>query len=251
MPELAWWMFPLFFAVAFLYSSVGHGGASGYLALFALLGATTAAIVPVALVLNVAVAGIGFINYWRAGHFSPHLLLPFIIGSVPAAYIGGLIHLPTAAFTAMLGSALLAASLRMLFLKEVKAADANENRQRYWLLRFFIGAVLGLLSGMVGVGGGIFLSPILLFLRWADARKTAAVSSAFIVLNSLGGLAGHVMRDNVTLAPLATLGAVALCGGLLGSFVGARRARPRVLQVLLGIVLLIAGGKLLLPLLLG
>lgn len=245
--EFAWWTLPLFFTVALLYSSVGHGGASGYLALFALLGFASSRIVPVALMLNILVAGIGFFNYASRGFFSYKLLLPFVLASIPSAYIGGSIHLPTHLFGLILGSALLAAAVRMLFLHEVHASGAATMNR--WPLSLLLGAILGLISGMVGIGGGIFLSPILLFMKWADAKHTAAVSAAFIVLNSMSGLAGHLSRGNVEYVPFLLIAAVVLCGGMLGSYVGARFARPRVLQILLGIVLLVAGAKLLLPLL--
>ncbi len=243
--DLSWWTLPLFFGVALLYSSVGHGGASGYLALFALLGIATSRIVPIALTLNILVAGIGFFNYSRRGFFSFKLLLPFVLASIPAAYIGGSIQLPTHIFGMILGSALLAAAVRMLFLHEVHAtAESTMNR---WPISLTLGGVLGLISGLVGIGGGVFLSPILLFMKWADAKQTAAVSAAFIVLNSMSGLAGHLSRGNIEYEALFSVAAVVLGGGLIGSYLGARFARPRVLQILLGIVLLIAGGKLLLP----
>ena len=251
MPDLtlAWWILPLFFLVAMLYASVGHGGASGYLALFALTGVATSAVVPIALILNILVAGIGFVVYLRSGFFSFRLLKPFIIGSIPAAYVGGLIPLSSTAFGLILGLALILAALRMLFLREVKAVSSVEQETRSWMWCLLIGVVLGLISGMVGIGGGVFLSPILLFLGWADAKQTAAVSSAFIVVNSLSGLAGHLSRGNVSTGSMVVLGMFVLAGGFLGSYLGARRVRPLFLQVLLGFVLFIAGGKLLLPLL--
>jgi uncharacterized protein len=244
---LTWWALPLFFIVAALYSCVGHGGASGYLALFALLGAASAAIVPIALTLNVLVAGIGFFNYWRSGYFSPRLLLPFVVGSVPAAYVGGLVDLPRTIFAAVLGSALILAAVRMLFLREVRPVGSPQKPLSRWAISLVLGLVLGLVSGVVGIGGGIFLSPILLFLQWADAKRTAAVSSAFIVLNSLSGLAGHLSRGDVRLAPFLLVGATVLAGGMTGSYWGAWHVRPLLLQTLLGVVLLVAGIKLLLP----
>ncbi|MBI5474666.1 MAG: sulfite exporter TauE/SafE family protein [Ignavibacteriae bacterium] len=248
MPEVivAWWILPLFFFVAMLYASVGHGGASGYLALFALAGVATSAVVPIALMLNILVASVGFAVYQRNGYFSFRLLKPFIIGSIPAAFIGGLIPLSSQTFSLLLGLALTLAAIRMLFLREVKATSPDKTIGQNWIWPLCIGLVLGLVSGMVGIGGGIFLSPILLFLRWADAKHTAAVSSAFIVVNSVSGLAGHLSRGNVATSPMIILGACVLAGGFLGSYLGARRARPLFLQTLLGLVLLIAGGKLLL-----
>ncbi len=247
--SLAWWALPLFFLVAMLYASVGHGGASGYLALFALLGAAKSTVVPIALILNILVASIGFVIYLRSGFFSFRLLLPFIVSSVPAAYIGGWIHLSSTTFSLILGLALVLAALRMLFLREVKAVTTEVHGGQSWASSLLIGLALGFIAGMVGIGGGVFLSPILLFLKWADVKQTAAVSSAFIVLNSLSGLAGHLSRGIVAADSMALLGVFVLAGGLVGSYLGARRIRPLLLQVLLGVVLLIAGGKLLVPLL--
>jgi hypothetical protein len=246
--SLAWWAFPLFFVVAMLYGSVGHGGASGYLALFALLGVAQSGVVPIALMLNTLVAGLGWFIYMRRGFFSVSLLLPFVIGSVPAAFLGGRIQLSATAFGLVLGATLVLAALRMLFLREVRpVSNITVTRQRQvWSM--VIGVILGFLAGMVGIGGGVFLSPILLFLKWADAKQTAAVSSAFIVLNSLSGLAGHFLRGSVPTGPMVLLGGVVLAGGLAGSYAGSRHVRPLYLQTLLGVVLLIAGGKLLLPL---
>ena len=187
MPEasLAWWAFPLFFIVAMLYASVGHGGASGYLALFVLFGIAQSGVVPIALMLNTLVAGLGWIVYMRRGFFSASLLLPFVIGSIPAAFVGGRIQLSSTAFSLVLGATLVLAALRMLFLREVQpVSNVAVTRQRQvWSV--VLGIILGLLAGMVGIGGGVFLSPILLFLKWADAKQTAAVSSAFIVLSVL------------------------------------------------------------------
>ena len=172
------------------------------------------------------------------------------MSSIPAAYFGGWIRLSSTTFSLVLGLALVVAASRLLFLHEVKPTAVEVTGRERWIFSLLIGLVLGFVSGMVGIGGGIFLSPILLFLKWADVKRTAATSSAFIVLNSLSGLAGHFSRGNVALDSMVSLGLFVLAGGALGSYLGARRIRPRFLQVVLGVVLFIAGGKLLLPLLL-
>ncbi len=230
-----------------LYASVGHGGASGYLALFALLGVVQSSVVPIALILNILVAGIGWIVYMRRGFFSLSLLLPFVIGSIPAAFLGGHMQLSSTAFSLVLGAALMLAALRMLFLREVQPVSSVAVTRQRQVWSMVLGVFLGLIAGMVGIGGGVFLSPILLFLKWADVKQSAAVSSAFIVLNSLSGLSGHLLRGSVPTGPMVLLGGVVLAGGLAGSYAGSWHVRPLHLQTLLGVVLLIAGGKLILP----
>jgi uncharacterized protein len=245
--DFPWIFLPLFFLVAALYSSVGHGGASGYLALFTLTGLATPAVIPIVLVLNIIVAAISFFNYWKSGHFSFPLLLPFIGTSILAAYIGGRIAVGDEVFRLVLGVTLLAVAARMLFLGEIPRRANSPDRSQRWFLAAFIGLVLGVLSGMVGIGGGVFLSPVILLLGWADMKQTAAVSSAFIVLNSLSGLFGHLARGTELALPMLILVPIVVLGGLLGSRVGAQHLRSKQLQIALGVVLVIAGGKLILP----
>ena len=245
--EMSWILIPLFFLVAALYSSVGHGGASGYLALFALSGMAAPSVVPVALVLNITVAAISFFNYWRGGHFSLPLLLPFVVTSMPAAYLGGLMAVGDEAFRLVLGVALLLVAARLLFIRELPQRSGSMSRTQQWALASSIGLVLGLLSGMVGIGGGVFLSPVILFLGWADIKGTAAVSSAFIVLNSVSGLLGHIARGTNIELPIVILVAAVVLGGFFGSRLGAQRLSTRHLQLALGLVLVVAGGKLILP----
>jgi len=245
--EMPWILIPLFLLVAALYSSVGHGGASGYLALFALSGIAAPSVIPVALVLNITVAAISFFNYWRSGHFSLSLLLPFVVTSMPAAYLGGLMAVGDEVFRLVLGVALLLVAVRLLFIRELPQRSGSMSRTQQWVLASSIGLVLGLLSGMVGIGGGVFLSPVILLLGWADIKGTAAVSSAFIVLNSVSGLLGHIARGAHTELPIVILVAAVVLGGFLGSRLGAQRLSTKHLQLALGLVLVVAGGKLILP----
>lgn len=238
------WLLALF-VIALLYSSVGHGGASGYLAILVLAGYMRSDITPVVLILNIAVASTGFFHYARAGHFSCKLLKPLVIASIPAAFLGGMIPLNDRIYSALLGFTLLIAALRFLFITRIFQSRETQPSvsSNTWALP--IGAVLGLLAGMVGVGGGIFLSPLLLFLHWADAKQTAAVSAAFIVLNSLSGLAAHLLQGAVVdWTLLSSIAATIYIGGFLGSFLGAWRISLRALQQLLGSVLAIASFKL-------
>lgn len=241
--QLAWLL--ALFVTALLYSSVGHGGASGYLAVLVLAGYARPEITPVVLTLNIAVASTGLFHYARAGYFSFKLLKPLVITSIPAAFVGGMIPLNDRIYSALLGFTLLIAALRFLFIAHIFQArkSAPLISDKTWALP--VGAVLGLLAGMVGVGGGIFLSPLLLFLGWADAKKTAAVSAAFIVLNSISGLTAHLVQGTrIDWSLLSSIAVTIYIGGFIGSFVGAWRLSLRTLQQLLGSVLAIASFKL-------
>ena len=241
-----WPIIPLFALVAMLYSSVGHGGASGYLALLSLFGLASPSSSAVVLVLNILAASIGFIAFRQAGYFSFKKLLPFIVGSVPAAFVGASIKLSPQLFSITLGVALLLAAIRILFLREIKSREKIVSERMLWQWGIPIGVVLGLLSGMVGIGGGVFLSPILLFMRWADVRETAALASAFIVINSLSGLVGHLATETIPLQATLLLSGVVLVGAIIGSQLGALKIRPLRIQTVLGVVLLTASVKLLL-----
>jgi len=245
MPELhlPFYIYPFFFIVALLYSSVGHGGASGYLALFAIFGIVSPAVAPIALTLNIVVATTSFLIYRHSGYFSFRLLLPFIVSSIPAAFFGGWIRVTDEMFAVMLGSILLLTGLRLLFFRKVEQ-KLNVSGGIIWMMGIPIGLVLGGIAGMIGIGGGVFLSPVILLLGWADVKRTAAVSSAFIVLNSISGLTGHIIRGNVIFEPLLIFGGVVIAGGLIGSYMGAKRITQKQLQIALGIVLVIASLKL-------
>lgn len=232
------------FAAALLYSSVGHGGASAYLAIMTLAGYGREAIVPTVLVLNILVTLWGSLNYYRAGHLDFRLLRPFVIASIPAAFAGGMLSMSQAAFEAVLGPVLALAGLRFILFSKAMVARPGRSDQALWLGGLGMGGALGFLAGMSGIGGGIFLSPLLLLMGWADAKKTAAVSAAFIVLNSASGLTAHVLRGSVEWVLLGTLAATVILGGALGSYAGAFRVTPVTLQRLLGAVLLWAAFKL-------
>lgn len=235
---------PLLFIVAALYSSVGHGGASGYLAVFSLIGVTMAPLVPVVLSLNILVASISFLHFRKPGNFSFARLLPFIITSIPAAYVGGMWKLSGTAFSVVLGVALLSAGLRM-FVVSPKLRSIPLEGWPLWRVALPIGLVLGLVSGMIGIGGGVFLSPIIIFLGLTDTKGSAAMSSAFIVLNSISGLvakAPHIAIDPMIFGAFLLAG---VCGALLGSNWGAFKSQARNLRFALGCVLIFASVKLL------
>ena len=234
----------LIFIAALLYSSVGHGGASGYLAAMALFGVAPDVMKPTALVLNLIVASIGTIRFYRAGYFTWQLFWPFAVCSIPCAFIGGKLKLPVGYYNAIIGVVLLFAAWR-LALKSTSSA-ATTTKQIALPLAFALGAGLGLLSGLTGVGGGIFLSPLLLLMNWAGVRQTAAISAAFILVNSAAGLLGHLASVKAVPGDIVWWAPAALAGGLIGSELGSRRLPPLAIRRLLAAVLLVAGTKMLL-----
>ena len=233
----------LIFVAALMYSSVGHAGASGYLAAMALFGLAPAVMKPTALVLNLVVATVGTIRFARAGHFAWNIFWPFAVTSIPCAYLGGYLKLPLHTYKLILGCVLLFAAWRMAF--NAAAASGEHKKPIPVPAAMMWGAVLGLLSGLTGVGGGIFLSPLLLLLRWADVRKTAGVSVAFILVNSASGLLGHLASVKNIPPEIAWWAPAALIGGLIGAELGSRRLAPLTMRRLLAVVLVVAGAKLL------
>ncbi|MBK7392123.1 MAG: sulfite exporter TauE/SafE family protein [Chloracidobacterium sp.] len=226
--------------VAVMYSSVGHGGASGYLAVMAFLAVAPEVTRPTALVLNLFVASIGTYQFWRAGYFSWRIFWPFALTSIPFAFIGGMIHLPTQIYKMVLGVVLMLAALRLAW----KLAPTDDIKEPQMLLALAIGAVIGLLSGLVGVGGGIFLTPILLLMSWSETKTAAGVSAMFILVNSMAGLAGNYAQVSVLPSNVWIWIAAAVVGGLLGSTLGAKRFDSLTLRRVLAVVLLFAGVKL-------
>lgn len=236
----------LIFVVAALYSTVGHAGGSGYLGAMALLGFAPAVMRPTALLLNLLVASIGSWKWYKAGHFRWSLFWPFALASVPAAFVGGMIALPSRSYKIAVGVVLVYSAIMLFFTARAIAETAL--RRPTLPASLVIGALLGLLSGMVGVGGGIFLSPILLFFGWANPRETAATSSMFILVNSASGLLGGIHGvANVPLGGFAIWALAAGIGGWIGSSYGSRVFPTTTLRRFLAVVLVIAGVKLIFP----
>ena len=228
------------FVVALLYSSVGHAGASGYIAVMALAEISATIIRPTALLLNIVVATIGSIQFIRAGHFRWQLFWPFAVLSIPAAYFGGAIAIPTKLLKIAIGCVLLASAIRLL----IQIRPATEFRPVGRPVAVVTGGVLGFLAGLTGTGGGIFLTPLIILMRWASTKEAAAASVAYILVNSVSGLLGN-LRNGVQFAPFTLpLILVVVVGGFIGSSLGSRRLSVPIIHVLLATILVMAGYKL-------
>src|SRR4051812_8757809 len=226
--------------VAFLYSSVGHAGASGYIATMTLFEIATTTIRPTALVLNILVATIGAFQFWRAGHFSWKLFWPFAVLSFPAAYLGGYLQPSAGILRILIGAVLLFSAARLFFRKR----DPEQTNPPSKPVAVGVGGGLGFLSGLTGTGGGIFLTPLLLFCEWAKIRQAAAVSALFILVNSVGGLIGYFTAVHSIPTLGIYLAVPAIVGGTIGSYLGSRRLPARGIAIFLAVVLTIAGVKL-------
>lgn len=231
---------------AFVYASVGHGGASAYLAAMALAGIAPAEMRPIALTLNVLVSALATWKFWRAGHFHWRLFWPFAAVSIPFAYLGGAITLPGQAYKVVVGLVLVYAGWQLW--QSFRAGDEMRAvRAPAIPLAMAIGAAMGLLSGLTGVGGGIFLSPLLLMLGWAGTKQTSAVAAPFILVNSLAGLAAGFVVGKASLPTMTwALAAAVLMGGWLGAEYGSRRFGNPVVRRVLAVVLAVAGAKMML-----
>lgn len=234
----------VFLLTALLYASVGHAGASGYLTAMALLGVAPATMRPTALVLNILVASIAAFKFYRAGAFSWSLFWPFAITSIPLAFIGGGITLPTNAYKVIVGLILIYAAYRMF--RSTRAATTATVNALPLVPALLSGAGIGLLSGLTGTGGGVFLSPLLLFMRWAEPRQASGVASVFILVNSVAGLLGQStsLSSLPDVLPLWLI-AVAI-GGWIGAEYGSKRWGSHQVRYALALVMVIAGLKLIL-----
>lgn len=231
----------LILLVAFLYSSVGHAGASGYLAAMALAGVAPGIMKPTSLALNILVATITSIQFARAGHFRWRLIWPFILGSIPAAFLGGRITLPGQYYRPLVGLVLWFSAWRLL--AAVPKSD-DKLRPPPVPMALSVGIALGLLSGLTGTGGGIFLSPLMLLCGWADPKKTGGASAVFILVNSIAGIAGILSKAGSLPPAVPVWLAAAGVGGVVGAYLGSTRLQPVTLRRLMAVVLLIAGSKL-------
>jgi uncharacterized membrane protein YfcA len=231
----------LLFVVAMLYSSVGHGGASGYLALMAIYAFTPDVMKPTALILNLFVSLTSFIQFYRGEHFKWKIFVPLALASIPLAFLGGLITMEASVYKKILGSLLFIPVIRFLFFANI---PDEELKRSNLALSILIGSLIGFLSGLIGIGGGIILSPILLLLKWTNQKQTAAISALFIFVNSLSGLAGQLTKGLNFSPDMVTYVAVAFAGGLCGAYLGALKFNQNVLKNTLAVVLMMAGWKL-------
>lgn len=243
-PQQAFLLGALFFAASVLYSSVGHGGASGYLAAMGLFGVAPAVMRPTALVLNIAVASISLYQFSRASGFRWRLFWPFAVTAIPMAFVGGRVQLPILWFGILVGCVLLFSAIR-LFIETL--ARAKQSRAIGGpppvVLALVVGAGIGLLSGLTGVGGGIFLSPLLVLAGWATVRDSAAPTAAFILVNSISALLGLLSRQPALPEALPYWVGAVIVGGLIGATYGARHLGNNAMRQALAAVLVIAGAK--------
>jgi uncharacterized protein len=230
------------FVIAFLYSSVGHAGASGYIAVMSLFGIAPTVIKPTALILNIFVACIAAWQFWRMGFLSWRLFWSLAALSIPMSFVGGYLNLPTPIFKVILGITLLLSAIRFL----IKPTQDTVITAPILPMTLSVGGVIGLLSGLTGTGGGIFLTPLLLWLRWASVKTAAAVSAMFILVNSISGLLGNFSATRYVPPFAAILLVAALGGGSIGSYLGSHKLSHHAIQRLLSVVLIIAGLKLML-----
>lgn len=234
----------LIFIGAILYSSVGHGGASAYLAVMALYGLAPEEMKPIALVLNILVSSIGAWKYLKVGYFSWSIFLPIVIAAIPFSFLGGYVTAPSNVYKIITGVILLFAAIRLMIHKE-NSDQVLKKMPLY--LAMICGAVIGFLSGLIGVGGGIFLSPLLIFTGWASTKTTSGISAMFILVNSVSGILGHFTSNSLQLPTYIWLLAVlAIIGGFIGSHIGSKGAKNLFILRLLAVVLVIAGVKLIL-----
>jgi uncharacterized membrane protein YfcA len=229
------------FVVAFLYASVGHGGASGYLALMVIYGIAPEVMKPTALLLNLFVSLTGFLQFYRGGYFKKDIFIPLALASIPLAFVGGTITVQTEIYKRILGILLLFPIARLLFFRNTEASELKPSN---FYISLLLGGTIGLLSGMIGIGGGIILSPALLLLKWTDQKQTAALSALFIFVNSVAGLAGQFTKGIHFNTDMIWYVVIAFAGGLCGAYFGALKFNQNILKNMLAVVLCLAAYKL-------
>ncbi len=231
----------LLFVVAFLYASVGHGGASGYLALGAIFDMAKEVMRPTALMLNLFVSLTSFIQFYRGKHFIFKIFWPLALASVPMAFLGGSIDIEAGIYKTALGILLLIPIIRFFFFPNIPVTEIKKSDT---VISLLMGAAIGFISGIIGIGGGIILSPLLLLLKWTDQKQTAAISALFIFVNSMSGLLGQWTKGIHFDTGMIAYVAVAFAGGICGAYFGAMKFNQNVLRIVLAVVLVFASYKL-------
>ena len=227
--------------IALFYGSVGHGGATGYLALMAIFNFSPIVMKPTALVLNLVVSSIAFYHYYRSGSFKSTLFIPFSVGSIPLSFLGGYIDVDPSLYKKILAVLLLISVFKLL---PFGTKNGNKKKKLSLITALSIGAGIGFFSGLIGIGGGIILSPLIVLFNWGNIKEAAGVSALFIFVNSAAGISGQFL-NNISLSPnITTLILVVLIGGFVGSYFGSKKAKSSGLKLLLCLVLLFASAKL-------
>ncbi len=229
----------IFFVVAFTYSSVGLGGGSSYTALMAIFGMSTLAVPIVTLILNIIVTSVGSLNFIRNNHAKLKLILPFIISSIPMAYLGGSLKLPKEIFYWVLLISLIFVAIR-IYLWQNTSIKLNLGQKGKIVVSLIAGSILGLIAGIVGIGGGIYLIPLIIILGLGTEKEAAACGAIFIWLNSCSGLLSRLQHNSIDLSGYIPLIVAVLLGGTLGSFMGASKFSPKLMEKILGTVILVA-----------
>ncbi len=229
--------------MAFLYASVGHGGASGYLAVMALFSMSPEVMKPTALILNLFVSLTAFIQYYRGDHFKLKIFLPLAVASIPFSFLGGMNTLQDHIYKTILGLFLFIPITRFLI---YKSEEITEERKSNVTLSLLMGSSIGFISGLIGIGGGIVLSPLLVMLKWTNLKQTAAISALFIFVNSLAGIIGQSTKGLHLNSDMCYYIGFAFCGGFIGAYYGTNKFSYKYLRLVLALVLLIAAVKLIL-----
>ncbi|MFQ6082701.1 MAG: sulfite exporter TauE/SafE family protein [Candidatus Aminicenantia bacterium] len=232
---------PIFFIISFFYSSVGLGGGSSYVAFLSFNGFPLNKIPPIALFLNIIVASIALYRFKKVNFFDFRLVLPFVVSSIPAAFIGARVKLDEKSLSILFAVIIFLVAVKMLSLKKEITPEISVNWKTSWLIGLPGGVILGFTAGVVGIGGGIFLGPVLLLFGFASSKQTAAACSTFVLLNSISGLLSHIIKGGVDILALLPFGTAVFLGGQIGSYFGAKKFSPLILQKIFGsIILLIA-----------
>lgn len=240
------WLAVLFLVVATLYAAVGQAGASGYLAAMGIFGLAPTVMKPTALALNLLVAGIGTVQFWRSGLFSWRTFYPFAVLGFPFSLLGGSVQLPAHVYYPVVGTILILSGVQMIRSAISKKVAVESTDNPPFLPALLTGAVIGFVSGTTGTGGGIFLAPIILAMNWVSLRRTAAVTAAYNLLNSAAALAGAYASIKTIPSALPIWLVAVGFGGIVGSLIGSRYLSDRMLRIILAAVLLVSGAKLLL-----